>query len=233
MRCCVRATPRRCRKNRKGAGRPGHRPRSARRCVGDAALWDVADCERHVERRPRPGIRSSGKCSAQIQTCFSPKPDASCHSLWAHCGIAHGNFQIHGRDVLELKDVSLLIASEAEPRPLLSEVTIQFPQGHFCAIVGPSGCGKSTLLKIIAGLREPTSGSVHWEGRDLAEEEDLHPSDIGYVPQFGIAYDHLTVHESVKPPSASGLRGCREGNGKTRPRSSSRRSDSTGLTTGL
>jgi len=100
--------------------------------------------------------------------------------------------------VLELKDVSLLIASEAEPRPLLSEVTIQFPQGHFCAIVGPSGCGKSTLLKIIAGLREPTSGSVHWEGRDLAEEEDLHPSDIGYVPQFGIAYDHLTVHESVE-----------------------------------
>jgi ABC-type multidrug transport system ATPase subunit len=100
--------------------------------------------------------------------------------------------------VLELKDVSLAIGPEEDARTLLSEVTLQLPQGHFCAIVGPSGCGKSTLLKIIAGLREPTSGSVHWEGRDLAEEEDLHPSDIGYVPQFSIAYDHLTVRESVE-----------------------------------
>ena len=41
------------------------------------------------------------------------------------------------------------------------------------------------------------SGSVHWAGRDL-DEHDLAPNEIGYVPQFGIAFDLLTVGESVE-----------------------------------
>ena len=40
-------------------------------------------------------------------------------------------------------------------------------------------------------------GSVHWAGRDL-DEHDLAPNEIGYVPQFGIAFDLLTVGESVE-----------------------------------
>ncbi|MSR65249.1 MAG: ATP-binding cassette domain-containing protein [Verrucomicrobiae bacterium] len=64
------------------------------------------------------------------------------------------------------------------------------------AIVGPSGSGKSTLLKTIAGVRETDTGSIHWHAQNLAEE-DLLPSEIGYVPQFSIAYDYLTIRESV------------------------------------
>ena len=63
-------------------------------------------------------------------------------------------------------------------------------------MVGPSGSGKSTLLKVIAGIREPQEGSVHWEGRDL-ETRDLDPNQIGYVPQFGISFDLLSVEESL------------------------------------
>lgn len=65
------------------------------------------------------------------------------------------------------------------------------------AIVGPSGCGKSTLLKVIAGILEQTEGGLKWEGRDLKEEEDLHPGELGYVPQFSLAHDLLTVEECV------------------------------------
>jgi ABC-type multidrug transport system ATPase subunit len=50
---------------------------------------------------------------------------------------------------------------------------------------------------MIAGLREPTAGHVLWEERDLAEE-DMDPHEIGYVPQFSIAYELLTVHESIE-----------------------------------
>lgn len=66
------------------------------------------------------------------------------------------------------------------------------------AIVGPSGCGKTTLLKTIAGLNPESDGALIWEGRNLSEEGDFSPSEMGYVPQFSIAFDPLTVDESVE-----------------------------------
>jgi len=42
----------------------------------------------------------------------------------------------------------------------LDDVTFVVPEGSFCALIGPSGCGKTTLLHILAGLIEPTSGTV-------------------------------------------------------------------------
>ena len=66
------------------------------------------------------------------------------------------------------------------------------------AIVGPSGCGKTTLLKTIAGLNEESDGDLFWHGRNLAKEQDFEPAEIGYVPQFSIAYDQLTVDESIE-----------------------------------
>lgn len=99
--------------------------------------------------------------------------------------------------MLELQKISLLVGKDDEEQTILHEITAAFPQRHFAAILGPSGCGKSTLLKVIAGLAEPTLGSVHWEGRNLAEEEDLEAHEIGYVPQFSIAYELLTVEENV------------------------------------
>jgi ABC-type multidrug transport system ATPase subunit len=100
--------------------------------------------------------------------------------------------------MLALQDVSLRLGDGPEAPVLLSEATVRFPRKHFAAILGPSGCGKSTLLKLIGGLREPTTGHVAWDGRDLSREGDLDPHEIGYVPQFSIAYELLTVRESVE-----------------------------------
>ena len=80
---------------------------------------------------------------------------------------------------------------------MLSDVSARFPRGHFGAIIGPSGCGKSTLLKVITGIAHgDEEGQIHWDGRNLMEE-DFSPSEIGYVPQFSIAHDELTVRECV------------------------------------
>ena len=87
--------------------------------------------------------------------------------------------------------------TEEECLYLLREVNFQVPQGHLMAIVGPSGCGKTTLLKVIAGIIEQTDGALKWENRDLKEEEDLHPGELGYVPQVSVAHDLLTVEESI------------------------------------
>ncbi len=100
--------------------------------------------------------------------------------------------------MLELQNVSLQLGDQPDDQLLLAEVSTRFPKKHFAAILGPSGCGKSTLLKVIAGLREPTVGHVEWDGRNLSADGDMDPHEIGYVPQFSIAYDLLTVWESVE-----------------------------------
>ena len=99
--------------------------------------------------------------------------------------------------VLELRDVTLSIRQDGEIKPLLADISAIFPRGHFAAILGPSGCGKSTLLKVVTGIAYgEEQGEIYWDGRDLIHH-DFSPSEIGYVPQFSITHEDLTVRESV------------------------------------
>jgi ABC-type multidrug transport system ATPase subunit len=99
--------------------------------------------------------------------------------------------------MLTLEGVSLRLGEGDDAPRLLSHVSCSFLRGEFVAILGPSGCGKSTFLKLIAGIAPgEESGVVRWDGRNLAEE-DFHPSEFGYVPQFGIAHEELTAAECV------------------------------------
>ncbi|MFF3290385.1 NHLP bacteriocin export ABC transporter permease/ATPase subunit [Streptomyces sp. NPDC003023] len=52
--------------------------------------------------------------------------------------------------------------------PVLDDVSLQVRQGEFVAVVGPSGCGKSTLLRLLIGFERPASGTVLYDGQDLA-----------------------------------------------------------------
>ena len=68
--------------------------------------------------------------------------------------------------------------------PILENASASVHGGELLSIVGPNGCGKSTLLRILAGVLSPVSGSVHFEGRQLAA---LSPRDrakrVGFLPQ--------------------------------------------------
>ncbi|MCX6879528.1 MAG: ATP-binding cassette domain-containing protein [Verrucomicrobia bacterium] len=110
--------------------------------------------------------------------------------------------------MLELQDVCFTIHKDGAEVNLIDHISIKVPRGHFMAIVGPSGCGKTTLLKTIAGLNPESAGSLFWAGRNLSEDGDFLPSEIGYVPQFSIAYDPLTVDESVEAATRLRVR-CR------------------------
>jgi len=99
--------------------------------------------------------------------------------------------------VLEVRNITLSLDNDGEKRTLLDDVSFTVPSGHLLAIVGPSGCGKTTLMKIIAGLKMEDEGEIRWQGRNLAVDGDLHPSELGYVPQFSIAHDLLTIEECV------------------------------------
>jgi sn-glycerol 3-phosphate transport system ATP-binding protein/multiple sugar transport system ATP-binding protein len=84
---------------------------------------------------------------------------------------------------------------------ILKGIDLQVPSGGFCVLVGPSGCGKSTLLRCLAGLEEPTSGSIHIGDREVTRLEPRE-RDIAMVFQSYALYPHLTVRENL----AFGLR---------------------------
>ena len=95
--------------------------------------------------------------------------------------------------MLSLDQLTLRLGSDDDSPRLLSDVSASFRRGEFVAVIGPSGCGKSTLLKMIAGIASgQEEGTIRWDGRDLGEE-DFKPSEFGYVPQFSIAHEELTV----------------------------------------
>ncbi len=100
--------------------------------------------------------------------------------------------------MLELHSIQYTLPLRGEELHLLRDVTVRVNPGHFMAIVGPSGCGKTTLLKVIAGLQFESGGELHWRGENLSDGGCLEPQELGYVPQFSIAYDHLTVEECVE-----------------------------------
>ena len=101
--------------------------------------------------------------------------------------------------MLELQNISLQIGPEDAPVFLLKEVSLRFGGAdRLVAVLGPSGCGKSTLIKVIAGVKEATEGTVFWKGRNLAEEGDFEPHEVGYVPQFSIAHERLEVWECIE-----------------------------------
>lgn len=100
--------------------------------------------------------------------------------------------------MLNIVDTTLTIDTRQGSTTLLNGVTASYPSGHFGAIIGPSGCGKTTFLKLIAGIAPgEEEGCISWKGRNL-EEEDFAPNEIGYVPQFSIAHEELTVSECVE-----------------------------------
>ncbi len=86
-------------------------------------------------------------------------------------------------------------------RPLLRGISFQVGQGETLGLLGPSGSGKSTLLRIIAGLEQPESGQVLWDGQDLSGVP-VHKRNFGLMFQDYALFPHRNVYDNV----AFGLR---------------------------
>ncbi|HEY1833237.1 MAG TPA: ABC transporter ATP-binding protein [Solirubrobacteraceae bacterium] len=87
-----------------------------------------------------------------------------------------------------------------EQSTVLRGVDLEVPAGSLTAVLGLSGCGKTTLLRVIAGFERPQRGSVRLGGRVLeGEGAYVAPEQrgIGYVPQEGALFPHLTVAGNV------------------------------------
>jgi putative ABC transport system ATP-binding protein len=87
----------------------------------------------------------------------------------------------------------------------LVEVSTSFERGRFTASMGPSGSGKSTLMHILAGLDNPTAGTVVLDGQEMTNLDDgeltkLRREKLGFVFQFFNLLPVLTAEENLVLP---------------------------------
>ncbi|SES40726.1 ABC transporter ATP-binding protein [Psychrobacillus sp. OK032] len=81
----------------------------------------------------------------------------------------------------------------------VNQLSVTIPKGELVSILGPSGCGKSTTLFMLAGLYEPTGGSILFNDKDVTK---LTPEKrgIGMVFQNYALYPHMTVLQNIMFP---------------------------------
>jgi ABC-type sugar transport system ATPase subunit len=74
------------------------------------------------------------------------------------------------------------------------DMTIE--DGELLVLLGPSGCGKSTTMNMIAGLTEPTSGQILFDGADVTSHSP-HQRNIAMVFQSSLLYPHLSARDNI------------------------------------
>ncbi|HSO97104.1 MAG TPA: ABC transporter ATP-binding protein [Acidimicrobiia bacterium] len=81
----------------------------------------------------------------------------------------------------------------------VDDVTLAVEDEELLVLLGPSGCGKSTVLRIIAGLEEPTAGTIRIGDRDVTETEPK-DRDVAMVFQSYALYPHMSVERNIEFP---------------------------------
>jgi len=107
--------------------------------------------------------------------------------------------------IVDAQRVTRVFAMPAAPVVAVREVTLQIADGDHIAIRGPSGCGKSTLLHMLGCVDAPTSGTLLFNGQDVATLSDAKRSlfrlkHIGFVFQRFFLLPMLTARENVELP---------------------------------
>jgi lipoprotein-releasing system ATP-binding protein len=111
--------------------------------------------------------------------------------------------------MLQVNQLSKDYPTRSGPLSVLRNISLELHRGEALAVMGPSGSGKSTLLHILGTLDQPTSGSVHIDGKDpfgFAERDlaDFRNRHIGFVFQDHYLLPQCSVLENVLIPTLVG-----------------------------
>ncbi len=81
----------------------------------------------------------------------------------------------------------------------IDDLSLEIAASEFLVLLGPSGCGKSTALRMLAGLEDPTSGTISIGGT-VVNDIDARHRDVAMVFQSYALYPHMTVARNIESP---------------------------------
>jgi ABC-type multidrug transport system ATPase subunit len=99
---------------------------------------------------------------------------------------------------IDARDLRTVVRRRRTERVLLHGISLSILPGELVTIVGGSGAGKTTLINALAGVRPATSGTVLYNGNDLAANMAAYRTTLGYVPQDDIVHKELTVARTLE-----------------------------------
>jgi NitT/TauT family transport system ATP-binding protein len=100
--------------------------------------------------------------------------------------------------VIEARGLDLTFQTNDGPVHALKDVNLAVEAGDFVSFIGPSGCGKTTFLRVVAGLEEPTGGTITVNG--MTPDEARRKRAYGYVFQAAGLYPWRTIGGNVRLP---------------------------------
>src|SRR5215213_8020421 len=160
-------------------------------------LRDDQKCPHRPMFGPAPG--------ATLGHGFGPDSKETYRDMEAAVALAHTDHETNAAGVVVARELSRRYGAGETAVDALRDVSLAIPRGHLTAVMGPSGSGKSTLMHILAGLDNPSSGSVQIDGVELSTLKDndltkLRRRHIGFVFQFFNLLPMLTAEENVLLP---------------------------------
>ena len=102
--------------------------------------------------------------------------------------------------MLELKDLSFRVDEVGEEKEIIQNINLTIPDGKLVVITGPNGGGKSTLAKLIAGIKQPTSGKIIYNGTDITEMSITERArlGIGFAFQQPVRFKGIQVFDLIR-----------------------------------
>ena len=77
-------------------------------------------------------------------------------------------------------------------------INLTIPKGELYGLLGPNGAGKTTTMRMIAGILQPSSGTVKIAGIDIQENPLVAKNRLGFIPDRPFVYDKLTGAEFLR-----------------------------------
>ena len=97
--------------------------------------------------------------------------------------------------MLEIRDLKVSFGQ----MDVIHGISLDVKEGELISVIGPNGAGKTTLIRSIMGLKEPTGGTILFEGKDITHMPAWHRAElgIGYVPEGRRVFGNLSVEENL------------------------------------
>lgn len=96
-------------------------------------------------------------------------------------------------DIVQVSDVNLIYHEPHVETLALENLNFTIEKGEFVSIVGPSGCGKTSVLSLLAGIMQPSSGTVEIMGRSVVSPTQ----NVGYMLQHDHLLDWRTIEGNI------------------------------------